>query len=354
MKIAFLSFYSGQVERGVEVGTAELAKRLAKTHEVTVFQAGEKISADVQTIRLPVMVNRQAVDTSSSALRKLYLDYWSRMVAAFTFRFLPYLVRNKYDVVIPANGGWQVVLVRIVTWLLGKKMLIQGNAGIGRDDLFGLFCFPDYYIAISPAGFIWASKFAPWIRKAYIPYGVDISLFKNIKSQVLSLPKPVVLCVAAFQKYKRIAYLIKAMQIVKNASLLIIGHGELEKQLQEMGERLLGKRFLLKTGIGHDELLKYYKSADIFSLPSKSSEAFGIVYIEAMAVGLPIIATDDINRREIIGEAGILVDPENEQKYAKAIELALKKDFHDIPQKQARRFAWENIVNQYEELIKSL
>ena len=233
-------------------------------------------------------------------------------------------------------------------------MLIQGNAGIGFDDLFQLYCFPDHFIAISPLGEKWAMKYAPWIRKTYIPYGVDLTQFKFARPMSLVLKKPIVFCVAAFSPYKRIDLLIKAMAEVPEASLLVIGNGDLEQELRVLGGKLLGNRFLLKTGIAHEKLSAYYKSADLFSLPSASSEAFGIVYIEAMAAGLPVVAPNDYNRREIIGEAGMFVDPKDSMAYASAIKEAIGTDFGDKPRLQAEKFSWKKIIEKYKDVLIGL
>ncbi len=353
MKIAFLSFYSGEIDRGVEVATTALAWGLSKNHDVTVFQAGSRISPLVKTIKIPIKTTWPS-DSSSSALRSLYLDYYSRKITAFTLNFLPYFFKEHYDVVIPTNGGWQVVLCRLVTWVLKKKMVVQGNAGIGRDDLWSLFFLPDHYIAISPEGLKWAQEKMPAVTSSYIPHGVDTRLFKNAKPATVALEKPLVLCVSAFLPYKQIDLLIKAMQHVQDASLLVIGHGPEEKKLQSLGDTLLGSRFMLKTGINHDALSPFYKTASVFSLPSAHSEALGIVYIEAMASGLSIVAPDDINRRAIIGEAGIFVDPRDEKKYAQAIKTALKKNFDNLPYKQAQQFEWRIIIQHYEDLLGTL
>ncbi|MEK7166299.1 MAG: glycosyltransferase family 4 protein [Patescibacteria group bacterium] len=354
MKIAFLSFYSGSVDRGVETATLALAGGLSKNHQVTVYHAGDRISSQVNTVKLKLGVDWEKKDASGTLLRRFYLDYWSRKITEFTVKLLPNLLKEKYDVVIPANGGWQVILCRLASWLVGTKILVQGNAGIGQDDLFQLYCFPDIYIAISPQGFLWANKFASWIKKKYVPYGVDLPLFKFAKPRAISLRKPIVLCVAAFSPYKQIELLLKAMEKVENASLLLVGQGILKEELKNLGEKLLGNRFMLKTGVKHDELPGYYKTANAFSMPSAGSEAFGIVYVEALAAGLPVVAPDDYNRHEIIGDAGIFVDPQNTDEYARAIALVLTKNFENKPELQARKFDWKNIVRQYEEILDSL
>ena len=353
VKIAFLSFYSGQIDRGVEVSTLALAHGLSKRHTVTLFQAGSQDTLLVKTVILSTKT-RWVVDSSTSPLRFFYLDYYSRRIAFFTLQFFPYFLKEKYDVIIPTNGGWQVVFCRLITWIFGKKMLIQGNAGIGKDDFFSLLCLPNYYIAISPAGFKWAQKKTPWVKSSYISHGVDIQLFRNAKPAKIKLKKPIVLCVSAFIPYKQINLLIKAMSYVKDARLLIIGHGPEEERLQKMGKELLKERFLLRTGINHSELAPYYKTADVFSLPSAQSEALGIVYIEAMAAGLPVVAPDDENRHALIGNAGVFMNPHDEKAYAQAINRALKKNFGTKPQKQAETFSWGSVVKQYESVLKTI
>jgi glycosyltransferase involved in cell wall biosynthesis len=353
VRIAFLSFYSGRIDRGVEVATSVIASKLSKNHEIWVFQAGKELTTGVKTQVLEVE-HKWPQDSSNSYWRKFYLDYFSLKILIFTLKFLPYFFKQKYDVIIPTNGGWQVLIIRMLTKIYGKKMIVQGNAGIGRDDQWQLRLNPDRYIAISPQGYIWAQKKAPQVKIVYIPYGVDTKLFSQTKPTVIPLKKPIVLCVAALLEYKRVNLLIEAMKNVSQASLMIIGHGPLEKQISKLGSELLGSRFLLKTNINHDDLIGYYKGSDLFSLPSRSSEAFGIVYVEAMAAGLPIVAPDDLNRHEIIGKAGIFIDPENTQDYANAIKNGLAQDNSQKSLNQARKFDWEVIAKSYQKLLEEL
>jgi len=84
----------------------------------------------------------------------------------------------------------------------------------------------------------------------------------------------------------------------------------------------------------------------------EASEAFGIVFIEAMATNLPVVTIRDEQRQEIVGDAGILVrNPKNPEKLRKAIDKALKKKWGNEPRKQAEKFGWDEIVRKYEELF---
>ena len=92
MKIAFISFYSGQIDRGVEVGTANLSSRLVRNHRVTLFQAGKRVIPGVSTVVLPE--TKWPEDSSSSFFRLLYLDYYSRRIALFTLRLTHFFFKS--------------------------------------------------------------------------------------------------------------------------------------------------------------------------------------------------------------------------------------------------------------------
>lgn len=353
MKIGFLSFYSGEIDRGVEVATNALAEGLSKYYQVTLFQAGNRKNSKIHTIQIPVHT-QWTKETTSSFWRNVYADYFSLKILLFTLKSLVYIFRERYDIIVPTNGGWQVLLIRLVCWILHSKLVIQGNSGIGRDDFWQLLCLPDHFVAISSQGLEWSQKKAPWIKKSYIPYGVNLNEFKLTLAKKIDLNKPIVLCVSAFIPYKQINLLIQAMELVKDASLLIIGHGPDEIKLRNLANKLISGRFQMLTNVRHDDLIGYYKAAHVFSLPSAKSEAFGIVYIEAMAAGLTLVAPDDLNRRKILGDAAIYIDPHDITEYAKGIKKALSNPKSAESVKQANFFSWDSIVVQYRELFESL
>lgn len=353
MKLAFLSFYSGQIDRGVEVATAALARGLSKNHDVTLFQAGGRITPGVNTVQLDVE-KAWPEDSSSSFLRPIYFDHYSRKILSFTRHFLPYFDKHLYDVIVATNGGWQVALLRIMTKVKGKKLILQGNAGIGRDDLWQLTWHPDHFIAISPQGYTWAKEKTSSVPVTYIPYGVDTELFKRAKPKDLKVKKPIVLCVGAFLPYKQVDLLIRGMEKVPEAHLVMVGLGPEEHNLRKLAQKLLGDRWTMFTDIKHDELPAFYRAASVFSLPSKSSEALGIVNIEAMAAGLPVVCPDDFNRRQIVGDAGIYIDPTHSSEYAVGIRKALRSNLREKAYKQSEQFDWKLIVQKYEKLLTSV
>ena len=97
-----------------------------------------------------------------------------------------------------------------------------------------------------------------------------------------------------------------------------------------------------------------YRAADVFTLASPWYRSFEIVLVEAMASGLPVVANNDPIRKEIVGDAGILVDPADMEGYAEALEKALNTNWENKPINQAKKFDWDIIAGKYERLIESL
>ncbi len=353
MKIAFLSMYSGLVNRGAETYVASLGQRLAKTNEVIVFQGGIAKGEEDYKIE-PISMSLNWDKSGSPFLKRLYLDYWSRKVFWFTLKSLPKIWKEKSDIVIVTNGGWQPALVRIITWLYRGKMVISGQAGVGWDEAVNLLSFPNAFVALSTRAQKWAKRINPLVRTEMIPNGVDLQKFKP-EGQLLQvdLPRPIILFVGALEEGKRPLRAIEAVANLRRASLIIVGDGPLWEEVERVGQQLLPRRFLLMH-LPHDEMPKIYRTANLFTIPSRSYYSFEIVLVEAMATNLPVVANNDSVRREIVGDAGILINPENISEYTLALREALTRSWKDVPQQQARKFSWDRIAEQYNRLFKEL
>ena len=359
-KIAFLSFYSGFVERGVETYVYELAMRLAKKHEVTVFQGGKSHNWYSTTKITPHkfrVIDLKSLNKipqgSGGFLRKFYLDWWSLKILLFSLKAAFKITRGRYDLVIPMNGGWQTVIYRLLSKFRNFKVLIPAQAGIGRDDGWNLFWKPDIFVALTKAEEKWANRFAPEVKTVLIPNGVDLFKFNpKVTPKKLALAAPIVVCAAALDSYKRVDLTIRAVAKSKNLSMMLLGNGETRGTIDALGKRLLGSRYL-RLLVPHSEIPRYFKAGAVFTLVSKT-EAFGTSYIEAMACNLPIVATFDSSRQEIIGDAGILTNPEDVDQYAKDLMLAVSTNYKNRPYNQALNFSWNKIANKYLKLIDDL
>lgn len=307
-KLAFLNKYQGKVNRGAETFVKEVSQRLSENYQVDII-------FDIN-----------------------YLD----------------LFKKKYDLVIPTNGRCQVVLTRLITWLTGGKMIVSGQSGMGWDDRVNLYSFPNYFIPLSSEALMWAKRINPFVKSAYIPNGVDTNKFKPDGEKInIDLKKPIILCVGALTKTKRIDLVIKAVSKIENASLLIVGRGEEEKNLQDLGNELLKDRFKIMS-LPYEKMPDVYRVADIFTLVSESYYSFENVLVEAMATNLPVVANNDPIRKEIIGDAGQLVNPADINAYSEAIKEALAANWEARPRKQAKKFDWDIIAEKYTALIELL
>lgn len=354
MKIVFLSFYSGVVYRGVETYVHELADRLhSMGHDITVYQNGPNVyNGKYKTIsigvkykvfksgKLAILLNRF---TGFNANRK------------FTKKVLSQLDKDT-DFIIATNNKIQALLAKI--WCLGKKtkLVISGQSGPGIDERFALYCFPDVFIPLSEYQKKWAKRINPFIHVSDVIYnGVSLEKFsKSVEKEKFNLKGKIILCAAAFwPETKRQDLLIRAASKLNNVSLILAGDGEGKEYLENLGRKILGDRFLI-NGFPYGSMPKVYAGADLFTFPTVPWESFGIVMAEAMASGLPVVATDDPIRREIVGDAGLFIDPTDTGAYAKALEKALEIDWGNKPRCQAEKFSWDKIAKEYEELFKKL
>ncbi len=350
LKIAFLSFYSGAVYRGVETYVHELSNRLFDMgHDVTVYQGGKPLEdSRYETVTIESSMNW---DKQGFSLRQAHYNIYN--AAIFTYSALKDL-NNDMDILIPTNGRSQNVQSKL--WSLNKKTKIVnvGQSGPGLSDRLRLYTFPNKFVALTDYQLNWAKKVNPFVKSVTIPNGVDVEKF-NVRGTKLQLgfKKPVVLSVSALEEFKRLDLAIRAVANLKEGSLLIVGKGEKYNEIKDLGESMLGDRFKILS-FSYVEIHKVYTVADVFTFPTSPSESFGIVLLEAMASGLPVVATDDPIRREIVGDAGIFVDPRDTKAYSKALGKALTIKWGKKPREQAKKFSWDKIAMQYEELFLDL
>ncbi|MBI3485821.1 glycosyltransferase family 4 protein [Candidatus Daviesbacteria bacterium] len=310
LKIVFLSRYQNRVFRGVESHIFELSKRLKKKFQVDIFS-----------------------EKDADSLTKI--------------------LKGKYDFVIPANGRVQSFKAGLGRLFSSYKTLIVGHAGIGRDDIWNLIgTFPDIFVALTESQFKWAKKIAWKTKVTKIPNGIDLEKFSPTGQKAdINLEAPIILSVGALEWYKNHDFTIKAVSRLMRGSLLIIGKGSQKRDLEKLGKMLLGDSRFKIIDANYGDMPSYYRACDLFTLPSWDREAFGIVYLEALATNLAVIAPDDESRKEIIGNGGILFDPSNIDAFVKALNMSLELNWDNKPRHQAEKFSWEDIALQYEKLF---
>ena len=190
-----------------------------------------------------------------------------------------------------------------------------------------------------------------------IPNGIDLEHFSP---NVAPLPqfrdgKINILFVGRIEKRKGLEYLIKAFKLIKPAypdcRLIIVGPGKRGRKKYEKTVEESGLPDVVFTGsVGYDELARYYNTADIFCAPATGHESFGIVLLEAMATGKPVIASDISGYASLIsnGVDGLLVPPKQEVPLAQAIAGLLNNDIlrSDLGEKgriKSFSYGWDKI-----------
>ena len=195
-------------------------------------------------------------------------------------------------------------------------------------------------------------------KTVVISNGARLERFKPVKREVFH--KPVnILSVGRLTPAKNYHRALKAVSLLSNIEFVwtIAGDGKLMDELSEHIEELnlSAKVKLLGTRNDIPELLK---KADIFFIPS-TWEGFGIAAVEAMASGLPIVASDVPGLKEVVGtEAGILVNPESIKSMtdglsvfltdlSKALQVGIKGP------KQASQFSLEKCAKSHIDLFSN-
>lgn len=242
----------------------------------------------------------------------LSAHYASRVSRA---RRLPFVVTYHCDVQIPSFFG---------TFLEGLYRRSLGASTLRRADK--VIVTTRTYAATSRA--LWRHN------PVIIPNAVDHERFtpevdgSEIRRRLgIPLDRPIVLLVGRIVPHKGVEHLIEAARYVPNAEFLIVGEGsslEAMKRLTREMEVAQHVRFLGR--VSQEDLPKVYAACDVFALPSVSRlEAFGIVALEAMATGKPVVVADIPGVREVIedGREGLLADPVNPQDLAEKIRRLL-------------------------------
>lgn len=213
------------------------------------------------------------------------------------------------------------------------------------------------------------SKVAVWYgmnldKIVVIPNGVNLSRFRECNKLTLE-GDPVILYLGALTTRKGIDILFQAIAALRselpNMKLHLVGGGTMLSYFQHLVENRGICRYVVFHGRVPDVMVPiYYKSADFCVFPSRH-EPFGIVALEAMASGIPIIASNIGGLGEIItnGQDGLLFKPGDADALSKAI-LALNKDsdlrrkLSQTALKTVERYSWEVVAEEYASLYKNL
>ena len=211
-----------------------------------------------------------------------------------------------------------------------------------------------------------------------IPGGVDLVRFSprgnrtSIRKDLNIPPEKFVLFtvrnLVARMGLENLLYAVsKVVPEVPELYLVIGGTGPLEQDLISLAQELSMNKFVRFVGfIEEEDLPCYYRMADLFILPTKELEGFGLVTLEALACGIPVLGTPVGGAKEILAKLGrdfLLADTGVNTMAASILRMALKlkgnKDQEEALSRQCRRFvetyySWDDKTDLLEELFQGL
>ncbi len=200
-----------------------------------------------------------------------------------------------------------------------------------------------------------------------VPNGVDLARFRPGLTRLERYDDgcPNILFVGRFDERKGLPELLQACAVLARESLpfrlILVGDGRLRPQVERLARGALHGRVHFEGRVGHERLPRFYASADLFCSPARDGESFGMVLLEAMASGVPIVATDLAGYRSVLtpDAEGIMVSPHDPVSLAEALrrlltDPALRARLGARGMETARGYGWPRVVDRLEKIYGSL
>ncbi len=360
---------------GSEIMAYELAKRLVELgHEVVVHTIQKKGTQKYEKIDC-IEIYRFKDIRLFPKLSKITLG---KIPAIFSFsaipslfklvkKIRPHIIHSHFiaDTGLAAIIVGNLLKIPVITSLLGKDIFdpIDPVSTKWHDTLVRVMENSSRVIACSKDQKLRAQAMGVSSNIKIIPHGVNIHRFtpkiKEDLKKELDIEGPLVLSVQRLHPRKGLKYLIDAIPTVldkiPSVKFVIVGKGpEKAKIERQIKMQKIENNVKLVGFVPDDELAQYYASCNLFVLHSLY-EAFGIVLLEAMASGKPVVATSVGGIPEVVADkkSGLLVSSKSPKALADAItqilldpEMAQKMGDYGRTLAESR-FDWEKIVNEY-------
>ena len=225
----------------------------------------------------------------------------------------------------------------------------------------------DAKICVSEAAKEMVSRYFP-DEYVVIPNGIDLQHFSGADIRPVDRyddDRANILFVGRLEKRKGFRYLMRAyarvVAAIPHARLIVVGAYTKEDKAPFLQyartHHLSGIHFVGR--VSSADLARYYRTCDVFCAPSIGFESFGIVLLEAMAAGKPIVASDIAGYRTVLedGQEGLLVEPKDESALAEAVvqllrDPGLRRQMGERGRLKAARYDWNIIARQVFDLYK--
>ena len=346
---------------GVTAHVAQLARELGRSgHEVQVL-APHSPSRESQDADLHVPLGRSVPLPSGGSIARVSLSWW-------LYPKVRALLRKEQFDVIHLHEPMAPILPLCVLEFSDSVNVGTFHASYARQHLYRI-THPIIKrwqqrlhgnIAVSPAARRYVNNAFPGDYEI-IPNGID---FKHFSTDVAPMPqyqdgKINILFVGRLEKRKGLRYLLEAYGKLKwdlpNIRLIVVGPGNPDKESYRVmsSQNLQDVEFV--GLVSYDDLPRYYASADIFCSPATGAESFGIVLLEAMSAGKPVVASDIEGFRGVMthGEQGLLVPKKDSNALAEALGMLardpeLRRKLGGNGNRLAEEYRWEVVAGRVE------
>jgi phosphatidylinositol alpha-mannosyltransferase len=225
----------------------------------------------------------------------------------------------------------------------------------------------DHRIAVSGPARDFVSRYFPG-EYEIIPNGIDSGRFHPGVEPVEGLRdgKLNILFVGRMDRRKGLPYLFRALPLIQRSiprlvRLILVGEGSLRRKVMPRPISLGGAEIMAVGRVDAELLPRYYASADIFCAPATGRESFGIVLLEAMATGIPLVATDIPGFRNVVtgGKDGFLVAPCSPEEIADAVtriagDPAMAARMARAGREKALEYDWSAVAARLEESFRRI
>ena len=215
-------------------------------------------------------------------------------------------------------------------------------------------------IAVSPAAHKYVHNFFPRDYRI-IPNGIDVDHFANnaVPWPEYQDGKTNILFVGRMEKRKGLKFLLEAYSRLRwehpNIRLIVVGPGNLDRESHGILSARNPGDVVLVGGVSYQDLPRYYASADIYCSPATGQESFGIVLLEAMACGKPIVASAIEGYMGIVkhGEQGLLFPRKDTQGLAETLATLVNDSDYArrlgaTGRRMVEQYRWKVVARQVE------
>ena len=249
----------------------------------------------------------------------------------------------------------------ISTFLTSSERVTGFGSGLFRKIFERLHDKIDVRIAISKQAQRTNEMYVPG-DYYIVPLGIDAKRFSPVGDKHPEMDNGSILFVGRLDPRKGLQRLLKAFVLVKQAMpgtrVFVVGGGNRVSKYKKMAVSYgIDDSILFKGAVSNSILAKYFRSCTVFTSPAEGGESFGLVLIEAMASGVPVVASDIAGYDEVVenGRNGILVDTADPERYAAALlrvlqegktrEKLVSQGLRDVNS----RYRWDVIAPQIEQ-----